>query len=293
MASERDLELLDDYISNRLSAEDKAAFEQQLDADPGLKSEYQLQTRIAESIRQARALELKAMLKSVPTSALHGGEASSALKATLWVAAAAIVGTGLYFYLKPEAPAVTPVPQEQEISHDTTAPSASSEEPKDEQQAPVVTDQEQPKTAKQKPADTPESSTASENAGAEEKTVERPAIQVFDPSAEATDSATPKTDANESTTKVVRGTIPVQTDNSNRKYNFHYQIKDGMVYLYGPFKKDLYEIMEFFSDNNKRTIFLFHQNNYYLLNEENTKVKPLTTINDPLLLKKLKEYRGK
>lgn len=292
MASERDLELLDDYISNRLSAEDKAAFEQQLDADPGLKSEYQLQNRIAESIRQARALELKAMLKSVPTSALHGGGSSAALKATMWIAAAAIVGTGLYFYLKPEAPAVTPVPQE--ISQDTTTPSASSEAPKDEQQAPVVTDQEQPKTAKQKPAaDAQQPSTEPENTDAGEPTAERPAIQAFDPSAETNDSAAPKAEATESTTKVVRGTIPVQTDNSNRKYNFHYQIKDGMVYLYGPFKKDLYEIMEFFSDNNKRTIFLFHQNNYYLLNEDNTKVKPLTSINDPLLLKKLKEYRGK
>lgn len=292
MASERDLELLDDYISNRLSAEDKAAFEQQLDANPGLRSEYQLQKRIAESLRQARALELKAMLKSVPASALHGGEASAALKATLWIAAAAIVGTGLYFYLKPEAPAVAPVPQE-EISHDTTTPSASSEAPKDEQ-APVVTDQEQPKTAKQKPAtDTQQPSTASENAGTQETAAERAPIQAFDPSAEATDSAAPKSEAAESTTKVVRGNIPVQTDNSNRKYNFHYQIKDGMVYLYGPFKKDLYEIMEFFSDNNKRTIFLFHQNNYYLLNEDNTKVKPLAAINDPLLLKKLKEYRGK
>ena len=49
--------------------------------------------------------------------------------------------------------------------------------------------------------------------------------------------------------------------------------------------------MEFFSDN-KRTMFLYYKDNYYLLNEENETVKPLAPINDAALLKKLKDYRG-
>ena len=47
----------------------------------------------------------------------------------------------------------------------------------------------------------------------------------------------------------------------------------------------------FFSDN-KRTVFLYYKDSYYLLNEENETIKPLAPINDPSLLKKLKDYRG-
>jgi hypothetical protein len=85
--------------------------------------------------------------------------------------------------------------------------------------------------------------------------------------------------------------LPVSIDKNNKKYSFHYQIRDGQIFLYGPFEKGLYEIMEFFSEN-KRTIFLFHQNNYYLLNDETEKVRPLAPITDPVLIKKLKEYRA-
>jgi hypothetical protein len=49
--------------------------------------------------------------------------------------------------------------------------------------------------------------------------------------------------------------------------------------------------MEFFSGN-KRTVFLYYKDSYYLLNEENETIKPLAPINDPSLLKKLKDYRG-
>src|SRR5688500_18255936 len=99
MASERELELLDDYISNRLNAQEKNAFEQRLEADPELKGEFQLQNKIAQGIRTARAAELKSMLGAIPTTGLTGGEGPLSLpaKVGLWVGAAAIIGTGVYF----------------------------------------------------------------------------------------------------------------------------------------------------------------------------------------------------
>jgi hypothetical protein len=42
MASEKDFELLDQYVGNRLSTADKAAFEQKLAADADLKNELVL-----------------------------------------------------------------------------------------------------------------------------------------------------------------------------------------------------------------------------------------------------------
>ncbi|MFN7494131.1 MAG: anti-sigma factor family protein, partial [Cyclobacteriaceae bacterium] len=63
------IELMDDYLTNRLSDSDKAAFENQMATDPALKAEVELQKQIIESVRKARAAELKTMLNQVPVSA--------------------------------------------------------------------------------------------------------------------------------------------------------------------------------------------------------------------------------
>jgi hypothetical protein len=61
--------------------------------------------------------------------------------------------------------------------------------------------------------------------------------------------------------------------------------------LYGAFEKNLYEILEFFTGEN-RTIFLYYKNSYYLLKPNGGKVSPLVPVNDPALLKKLREHRN-
>ncbi|MBA4057618.1 MAG: hypothetical protein C0490_23085, partial [Marivirga sp.] len=123
----------------------------------------------------------------------------------------------------------------------------------------------------------------------EEKPVEPSTLDVFDPSEEsdASDKVTPDGEKSKSASAP---SIIVETQ-TDKRYNFHYQFKDSKLYLYGSFEKNLYEIMEFFSDN-KRTMFLFYKDNYYLLNEENEKVRALSPIHDVALLKKLKDYRG-
>ena len=54
MALEKDFELLDEYLRNKLSAADKAAFEQKLQGDADLQREHKLQQKIAEGLRKAR-----------------------------------------------------------------------------------------------------------------------------------------------------------------------------------------------------------------------------------------------
>ena len=102
MASERDFELLDEYISNRLTEQDKANFEKKLEVDGDLKSEFVLQQRVVEGIRTARAVELKSMLSNIPMSSIPSDGTSLLAKVGLWVAAAGLVGTGAYFYLRAE-----------------------------------------------------------------------------------------------------------------------------------------------------------------------------------------------
>ena len=46
MASERDMELLDDYLRNKLSGQDKSAFEEVLKNDAGLQKEMRVQQQV-------------------------------------------------------------------------------------------------------------------------------------------------------------------------------------------------------------------------------------------------------
>jgi hypothetical protein len=301
MALERDLELLDRYIANGLKGEEKAAFEQLLNADPELKREYTLQQNIAEGIRQARRVQLKTMLNNIPVPAPTGGEAVLA-KTLAGLLVAGAIGAGVYLYLKPgkdttaaqqESPA-TEIQPGSAISSDTApateTPAVAPTEQHETATAPAPAEQA-PATTVTKPARTKDSAAAVP----QEPTMAKPNVTVFDPSEEggntgAHDDGSLRESSSEP--KSSKAEIEVRTDSNNKKYTFHYQFKEGKLYLYGSFEKNLYEIMEFFSDN-KRTVFLFYKESYYLLNEESDKIRPLTPINDPVLLKKLTDYRGK
>ncbi len=288
MITERDLELLDNYVGNRLSADEKAAFEKQLDASAELQQELQLHQKIVQGLRQSRVAELKNMLNSVPTSALKGSSTSAFIKAAVGIAATGIVAIGLYFYFKPEEKKVeTPV----------------TEETKTESPKPVQSEETQPQPEPQPIASTPVEEKRLEKANDKKakKTAEptgnvtKPSIDVFQPEAGLDSPATSKNIVakKELIEKVTHGSIALGIDKDNKKYPFHYQFKDDSLLLFGPFEKNVYEIMEFFSDDNKRSIFLFYKDHYYFLKEESDKVKPLKAISDPALVKRLRESRKK
>lgn len=302
MALEKDLELLDNYVGNRMDAAERTAFEQKLQNDPALLRASNAQQKIVEGIRQARIAELKTMLNNVPVTASYGGETSVLTKTLAGLLIAGAVGTGIYFYLQHDAAgtqqaAVKETPASTEQPAPAPQPDASVEIPA-AQSEPAVTPHADETVARPAPASkkTAPTRTQKQTPAAADSQQARPArepkIQAFDPSEEAgnakaepqdvvVERAEPSSEAKNSS-EVVR---------NHKKYNFHYQFKEGRLILYGSFEKNLYEIMEFFSDN-KRTMFLFYKDNYYLLNEQNEKVKPLVPINDTALLKKLRDSRG-
>jgi hypothetical protein len=312
MALEKDFELLDEYLRNKLDVADKAAFEQKLQANADLQREYKLQQKIAEGLRKARTTELKNMLNNIPVSSVHGSEISTGVKTLISLTVAGLVATGIYLYLdkdetetparqitKTETPADIPAETETESTPTSEAePDANTNAPASS--APSSTETPQPEKSKQQPVVTEQQPAAKESASVnkpviapkQKDSVSKPEIHVFEPGeeTESTKAVDDKT-ATESTPKTNKTTLTVKTDANNKKYNFHYQFKNGELYLFGPFDKKLIEIMEFFSDN-KHTVFLFHENKYYLLNEASEKVKPLSAITDQTLIKKLKEHRS-
>lgn len=103
MAVEKDFELLDDYLSNRLRGQDKTVFEQKLKGDLELKAEHQFQQKLVEGIRNARVSELKSMLNNtaVPTV---GGDTALFTKVAIGVVILGFIGAGSYIYLNQNEP---------------------------------------------------------------------------------------------------------------------------------------------------------------------------------------------
>jgi hypothetical protein len=282
MATEREFELLDDYVANRLGVEEKSAFESKIQADPDLQREYQMQERMVKAIREARKAELKAMLNNVPVPPIGQGGTSVMAKLAMGTVVAGLVATGVYFYADKQEDAATPV----EESASSTKKSAPAEANKEK--STVSTSENSEKS------DVAESATKSSDVNkiSAGETSAKPEMSVYDPTTEAgsEDIEEPAAERR-NTARAGAPSIAVQIDRANKNYDFNYQFQDGKLTLYGPFERNLYEIMEFFSDE-KRTVFLYYKSNYYLLKDDNNKVQSLAAITDPALIKKLKEYRG-
>ena len=118
MADERDLELLDDYLTNQMSDQDRSAFEQKLKADPDLQHEYALQKRLIQGIKDARVAELKSMLNNVAVPTGAGNALGT--KALLGTLATIIIAGAAYWFLKQDQIAIPAT----ETKTEETIPSA-------------------------------------------------------------------------------------------------------------------------------------------------------------------------
>lgn len=276
--------MMDDYLSNRLTAEDKAVFEKQVQADPQLAQELNIQEGLIEGLKQARVAELKSMLNNIPVSPVSGGS-SLLTKVGTWAVVAGLVITGIYFYST----------QEEETGSGTKQVAEQAREVQPEvveipEKEPEATPEKQAEPAT--PVDKPEKKKADPKPEATEPATTRP--DVFVP-ADTNDDETKKFEREqmENIKKAfVTSSIAVETDTMSKKYNFHYVFKDSKLILYGAFEKNVYEILEFIGDE-KRTVVLFYKSNYYLLNIDKTEPTKLSPIRDQKLLKMLKEHRSK
>jgi len=285
MAVEKDFELLDDYLSNRLNGEDKLSFEKKLKADPELAKELNVQQSLIDGIRKVRATELKAMLNNIPVSAVQTGSNSILTKTGTWVVVAGIVATSIYLYFNvgnTNEPVKEQLPVEQSVVEPSQPAAIEPSQPKIE----TITEP----TKEESPVEQ-----RSEDVAVAEPEVKQPTLEVYDPTKEETDEAIRKFELEQLeiiSKAFVTSSIEVETDNDNRKFSFHYMFKNGKLVLYGAFEEHLYEILEFISGE-KRTVVLFYKTNYYLLDINKDNPTPLSPIRDQALLKKLKEYRGK
>lgn len=271
-------ERIDDYLANRLTAQDKEAFEQQLAGDPALKEDFTFQQQIVKAVHHARATELKQMLNQVPV----GGSGLSTGQLAATVISVGIVATGLYFF---SADMQTPAPPPDKAIETVVQP----ESPQENPASTTPVQEAEPKEKTDKRIEPRKESSSKESKVA--TPVQKPALEVVDPSDEFKETQEPVDPEKTERTELVTSKLEVITNPSDKKYTFHYQFAEGKLMLYGPFDKSLYEILEIHSGS--RSVFLFYRENYYLLDEKQNAIAPLQLIRDSKLLQKLKEYRGR
>lgn len=277
------LELIDDYLTNRLNELERKSFEQQMSSYPSLKADVELQKEIIKGIKEARAAELKAVLNKVPisTPTIY----LSPLRIAAGLIGTAVLATGLFFYYDKNDDFNTnqissslvdsirqTEKQNSDIQVDSTVKELNSVEPIDKK--------EDNREAKKE--DKPVSSNTKEI---------KPAIDVIDPTGElAEDEISPaKTSGDNSTISVAK--IEVNINSSEKKFKSHYQFASGKLVLYGNFDNGLYEIIEV-NAQKSRSLFLYYKASYYLLDETKTEITLLTEISDPVLIQKIKSFRS-
>lgn len=285
-------ELIDDYLTNRLSEQDRKSFEKQMDSDPALKADVEFQKEIIQGLKAARAAELKAMLNKVPISG--PGSYLSPLRIAAGVIGSIVLVTGLYFYFTAndnnnpvrvsttQADSITI--QEQDLP----------EIKEDKDASPVISDlntspkpagsEEETKESKKQDTDVVDLNTRQES---------KPVIDLVDPTEELNDNSPGtnpvKSGASNSTISVAK--INVDVVSSERKYKSHYQFINGKLVLYGNFDNGLYEIIEV-NAQRSRSLFLYYKSSYFLLDETQHEIKELKEISDPVLKEKLKAFRS-
>lgn len=299
-------EKINAYFDNELNAGEKQQLENRLREDMELKREFDFQKEIIDGIREARHMQLKAMLDRVPVGGA-GGATFGTGKVLGVIGIAAVIGFGIYyFYPDNEAPLsenetpkeitmqdngivqedpadeLNALPQENNNASEVPAVTEGDDvngNEADDQNSPATTEQSTPQTsdADGQEADQPR-----------EEIKNPPVAPTFENPASNDDVVKTPENIPAGKAVVASSSLEVSVQKDNRKYDFHYQIVNDKLTLYGDFDKELYEILEF-NGKDGRSLFLSYQGAFYPLTRDGDKVQPLTEVTNPALLKTLKE----
>jgi hypothetical protein len=299
-------QLIDDYLSGNITIQDKAVVEHKLATDPGFRNEFDLQKNVINAIRNTRRLELKSRMENIQVHWYHSIPQSWKIAATVSVATLTTISA--YFYFNPDI--LTGVKTDLE----SAAPVETIVEENNIPQKPSVEIESVPEIIPDtaiEPAEKPAERISDNPTARAEETVKTPVvaaeheaessvpetshdIEVVVPDMEDDLADAPDLNMDELSSDNLNKLNPVREDLysttevktiRHKKYNFHYELRDGMLTLYGNFEEIPYEILEINSADGKR-LFLNYRNNYYMLT--NTyEIAPLNPVTDTTLIKEL------
>jgi hypothetical protein len=283
-------EKIEAYLRKELSAEESLAFENMMQRDPLLNNEVHLQNEIAEALQIYRKNQLKARFNQLSPDT--GFTMSEGYKAMGIAASAVIVGVLLYLYLQQSSPSLqntdnteskVTVPQTKESIYVSKPESVQT--PLQARKEPLEADRRTQHPAKTHPQ--PESQSHSS------QPVSPQVDDQMDTSGETLlkqdNLSLPSGDLSPAATKE-RPTVKIAIINEKKsKYQFHYTFTEGRLTLYGPFR-EVYEILDFYTSSGKQ-LYLYYQDRFYLIKENQIDVARLEQVHNPKLIKTLQQAR--
>ncbi len=304
-------DFIDAYLKHKLSETERTGFERQMQKDPLLQNEVNLQRDIVSSLAEVRKAELKARLDAIP---IDTPVAWYGLNSAKWLAAAVAaltmgVGAYLYFYPGAEEPNHTAVSIEEQINlpekelqpekkapaEEFVASQPASGEVVIEKKTPAPVSAEVGKKSTKKEIIVEEQTANTTKEAEKLPTIIRPDLVTdFDDdfqTKEYDDVAAP-----EKGLAQVDGVMASKVEIENQQlkgYDFHYRYLDNKLYLYGDFKGIPYEILAL-NTNEKTRLFLKYDNSFYMINSSQSKIVPLSPITNQALINELKivsEYK--
>jgi len=297
-------EMIEAYLRDELSAEQRADFEQLVRQDPLLYNEFLLQKEIITNIQNFRKAQLKNRLNQIDVS--NTPSWNSAGSAGVWLGGLVLVGLLSwlgYSYFQNQSPAITPAPvavtqapavgSEPESTHAETQPETAAGNTSATDAAPAASGQSQVAAKNSIPAKAKTSAVRASN-------VQQPALAeavYVKPDSEINprlqEDAIRKADV-EAEPLTDRPTVYGNTasnrlnvvDNTNEKLKLHYYYQNGRIALLG-FDKP-YTFLDMPSDN---VTYLYYEDNFYKLNLNQTRPAPIQNvrITDEALVKSLRK----
>lgn len=283
-------EKIEAFFDGELNEAERESLLREIESDPALKQEFELQKDIIEGIKAYRKEQLIARLDRLDVAA--SGQLTL-LKTLGLIGLTGILLVGGYILLKPDvqAPAesatTTELPQaapqkpdlHKEIPVEESQPEEQTLITSDENEGrkDVTAAKEPVETTKKKKVATPPTVTIPEFA--------EPVNEVPQIADEGPDAPSPVTSAavrlKENTTVEVK---------FSKRYKFHYQVKDGGLILYGEFDQGPFEVIEV-KTNKGIASYLYYHNNFYCLETDSEEIKPLVAVTNPELIKQLEKRR--
>lgn len=284
-----DHELIDKYLSGKMSAADKMAFEDGLVKDPLLKQEVAMQQAVVSAIKIQRKAELKARLNNIQVP-LNGGM-SLGWKIVAGVAVATSLFTAGYLSFNGK-PIVLEKPTTTVEYKPDSAPKIASENVTLPESVSVVDAQplvsQEPAKNSKKAVQKTDKKTNKTSLPISES--DMPVVSQADHDIHAESNATAPNGNISSTAGTMNSRVEVALD-SKSEFKFHYKHFNNKLYLLCDFGNKPYDLIEL---NTKKvhSLYLYFDNQYYELKSNQTDITALKPIKNSDTIKQLETIRS-
>ncbi len=299
--------MIGSYLEGGMSPDQMLEFENQLHTDPVLRSEFELQQDIVNSLKDFRKSQLKARLDQVPVSmsptVLVGVKTAAAIVLT------GIIGLGSYLYFYTGDAPLEETLTTQEITIDENLEQATTaneiQELPVESKSKEITKEEidenstDTEVAEDMTKSQPLTKAEASKEVVEEEVVEEEVVEevaspvvnspkIIDPSIDETvqeESLEMPSAALAQEELSDNPVIEVETAKKDGEL-FHYRYYSGKLYLYGDFRDIPYEILELNSTNGKM-LYMFYDQKYYQILDNQVELTPLQPLKDAEIIRRL------